>query len=294
MEHLPYEIKDQIIQCFGRSFHFKDTVESFLRSAGVSRELATKYRDEAKFVWARKLLNDLEESEEGRIIQRKILTELCKLRNVPDEVPDRDAGLDALRKLKNLANKNQIEYEEIKKDSTSRAESLKSKTKVIEERNNKLTDLRNSFFAGITSSDRQRSGYEFEDILKELFALSEIEYKKSYKTETQQIDGHFKFDGFNYLLEAKWRKDQPNEAEIGGFQRKVNTKLDATRGLFISVNGFRDEVITEFNGQGANVILMSGEDIMHILEGRIDLRDALQIKIEKASQYGIVYCKIFQ
>lgn len=293
MEHLPYEIKDQLIQCFGRSFHYKDTVESFLRSAGVSRELANKYRNEAKFVWARKLLNDLEESVEGRVIQRKILTELCKLRNVPDEVPDRNAGLDALRKLKNLANKYQIEYQEKKKESKTRSESLKSRTKIIEERNSKLAELRNSFFSGITSDDRQRAGYDLEEILKELFAISEIEYKKSYRTETQQIDGHFKFDGFNYLLEAKWRKDQPNESEIGSFQRKVNTKLDATRGLFISVNGYREEVVSEFNGHGANIILMNGEDLMHILEGRVDLRDALQLKIEKASQYGLVYCKIF-
>lgn len=292
MEHLPYEIKDQIIQCFGRSFHYKDTVESFLRSAGVSRELANKYRNEAKFVWARKLLNDLEESEEGLIIQRKILTELCKLRNVPDEVPDRNAGLDALRKLKSLANKHQIEYEEKKKESKSRKESFKNKTKIIAERNDKLIELRNSFFSGIKATDRQRTGYDLEDLLKDLFALFEIEYKKSYRTETQQIDGHFKFDGFNYLMEAKWRKDQPNESEIGGFQRKVNTKLDATRGLFFSVNGFRDQVISEFSGHGTNIILMTGEDLTHILEGRVDLRDALQIKIEKAAQYGVAYSKI--
>jgi len=292
MEHIPYEIKDQMIQCFGRSFHYKDTVESFLRSAGVSRELTNKYRNEAKFVWARKLLNDLEESDEGLIIQRKILTELCKLRNVPDEVPDRSAGLEALRKLKELANKHQIEYEEKKKESKSRKESFKNKTKIIEERNSKLEELRNVFFSGITATDRQKIGYDLEDLLKDLFALFEIEYKKSYRTETQQIDGHFKFDGFNYLMEAKWRKDQPNESEIGGFQRKVNTKLDATRGLFFSVNGFRDQVISEFSGHGANIILMSGEDLIHILEGRVDLRDALQIKIEKAAQYGLVYSKI--
>lgn len=292
MEHLAYEIKDQIIQCFGRSFHYKDNVESFLRSAGVSRELANKYRDEAKFVWARKVLNDLEETEEGRIIQRRILTELCKLRNVPAEIPDRDAGLEALRKLKEIANKYQIEYEEIKKESKSRSESSKIKAKLIEERNLKLEQIRNSFFSEITSTNRQKAGFDLEDILKNVFALFEIEYKKSYKTETQQIDGHFKFDGFNYLVEAKWRQDKPNETEIGGFQRKVNTKLDATRGLFVSVSGFREEVVSEFNGHGANIILMNGEDLVHILEGRIDLREALHIKIEKASQYGIVYSKI--
>lgn len=293
MEYLSYDVKDQIIQCFGKCFHFKDNVESFLRSAGVSRELAQKYKDEAKYVWARKVLNDLENFEDGKVIQRKILGELCKLRNVPAEVPDRNAGIDALRKLKSMVAEKEIQFEEQKTQTKSRAEQLKDKTKIILERSNKLSELRDMFFKGLTSEDRQKAGYELEHILKELFALSEMEYKKPYKTETQQIDGHFKFDGFNYLVEAKWRKDMPNENEIGGFQRKVITKFDSTRGLFVSVNGYRDEVISQFNGQGANIILMTGEDLMHILEGRIELKEALQIKVDKASQYGIVYSKIF-
>lgn len=116
--------------------------------------------------------------------------------------------------------------------------------------------------------------------------LSNIEYKKSYKTETQQIDGYFRFEGFDYLVEAKWRNDQPNEGEIGTFQRKVITKLESTRGLFFSINGFRDEVIKQFNGNGANIIFFTGEDLALILEGRIELSDVFIKKIEKAAQYG--------
>jgi len=293
MEYLSYDVKDQIIQCFGKCFHYKDNVESFLRSAGVSRELASKYKDQAKYVWARNVLNDLENFEDGKIIQRRILGELCKLRNVPAEVLDRNAGIDALRKLKSLVAEKQIQFEEQKAETKSRADRFKDKNQIIQERSTKLIELKDMFFKGSISEDRQKSGYELEHILKELFALSEIEYKKSYKTENQQIDGHFKLDGFNYLVEAKWKKDMPNENEIGGFQRKVNTKLESTRGLFVSVNGYRDEVVFQFNGQGANIILMSGEDLMHILEGRIELKEALQIKVDKAAQYGIVYTKLF-
>ncbi len=292
MDSLPYEIKEQLIQCFGRCFHYKDNVESFFRSAGVSRELANKYRDQPKFVWAKRLLNDLEESDNGRLLQRKILAQFCKLRDLPDEVPDRNAGLDTLRKLKSLANKYSIEYEEKKQETKNRAENFKKKTDIVLERNQKLTELRDKFYSNVPATNRQKSGYELEDLLKDLFSLFEISYKKSYRTETQQIDGHFKFDGFDYLVEAKWRADLPNESEIGGFQRKVRTKLESTRGLFLSVNGFREEVIEQFNGLGANLILMQGEDLVHILEGRVDLRDALTKKIEKASQYGIIYCKI--
>lgn len=99
----------------------------------------------------------------------------------------------------------------------------------------------------------------------------------------------FSFEGFDYLVEAKWRKDQPNEGEIGSFQRKVNTKLKSTRGIFISVNGYREEVIEAFNNN-TNILLIDGVDLTHLLEGRIELKELLAMKIKYAAQYGKCYC----
>lgn len=293
MENVPYEITNQMIQCFGKCFHYKDTVEAFLISAGLRSEIAKKYRQEAKYVWARRLLTELSEYDEGRILQRRILSELCKLKNLPEDVPDRDAGLEALRTLKSLAYEHDLVSREEKNKSSSRQNIAKTRAKIIQDRNANLQELRDKFYAGVTDSDRQRVGYDLEDILKELFRLFEIEYKKSYRSKTQQMDGHFKYEGFDYLVEAKWRKGQPSETEIGGFQRKVKTKLESTRGIFFSVNGFRDEVVEQFNGHGANILFFTGEDLIHILEGRVDLNDALKRKIETAAQYGKVYSIIF-
>jgi len=282
-----------MIQCFGRSFHYKDTVLTFLLSAGVNRNFAVKYRNEPKFVWARKLLSDLNETEDGRFIQRRILTELCKLRKLPEkEVPDPDAGLSALRNLKKLAYEHEIIAKELEKERKDRKSLRREKLKIFEERAKKVEKLHKKFLEAIRNPDRQQAGYSLEDLLKELFAIFEIEYRKSYKTATQQIDGHFRFEGFDYLVEARWRKDQPNETEIGGFKRKVDTKLESTRGIFVSINGFRDEVVKQFTGIGSNLIFMSGEDLIFILEGRIDLCDALRLKIEKASQEGEVYISL--
>ena len=122
-----------------------------------------------------------------------------------------------------------------------------------------------------------------------MFAVFEIEYRKSYRINTQQIDGHSRFESFDYLVEAKWRKDMPTELEIGGFKRKVDTKIESTRGLFVSMPGYRPEVISQFNGQGANIILIDGSHFVHILEGRYDLRDMLRTIISKAAQEGLVY-----
>jgi hypothetical protein len=290
---LPFEVRNQIIQCIGLCFHYKDNVESFFISCGVEKRLASKYKDQAKFVWARNLLNDLDEKENGFDIERRILTELCKFRNIPDkDAPNPDAGLSALRKLKELAIENKFEVEELKKDSSQRKIIIKEKQKIIEERAETLIDLKNTFYTSVTSTNRQEAGYSLEDILEKLFPLFDIDYRRSYKTGTQQIDGHFKFEGFDYLVEAKWRADQPNENEIGGFERKVITKLESTRGIFVSINGIRDEVIQQFNGKGSNIIFLSGEDLIHILEGRIDLREALRKKIDKAAQEGQVFTQI--
>jgi hypothetical protein len=62
------------------------------------------YEHEPKFKIARQVIGDLEaQGDEGFLLQRRLVTELCRLRNLPDtEVPDKDAGLEALRKLKRV------------------------------------------------------------------------------------------------------------------------------------------------------------------------------------------------
>ena len=289
---LPYEIRDQIVQCIGTCFYYKDNVEAFFVSCGIDKKIASKHRG-YKYVWARELLNELDEMPDGYLLQRKILTELCKFRKIPDpKAENPDAGLSALRKLKELAVENKIEFEETKRDTKSRKIIADEKAKIIEERSRKLEDLKRIFNEGLVKEDRASAGYSLEDILEHLFPLFDLEYRKSYKIVTQQIDGHFNFEGFDYLVEAKWRADQPNESEIGGFERKIETKLESTRGIFVSINGFRNEVITQFEGKGSNIIFMTGEDLTYLLEGRIDLREALKIKIQKAAQEGKVLIPI--
>lgn len=290
---LPYEVRSQIIQCIGLCFHYKDNVEAFFISCGVDRRLTRKHKDLVKFVWARSLLNDLDELDNGFYIQRQILTELCKLKKLPDkDVPNPDAGLSALRTLKELALKNKLEVEEVKRKTENIKIMIDEKQRIAQERATLLNELKIIFMSAITASNRQSAGYSLEDILERLFPIFDLDYRKSYKTETQQIDGYFKFEGFDYLVEAKWREKQPNENDIGGFKRKVDTKLESTRGIFVSINGFRDEVIKSFEGPGNNIIFFSGEDLIHILEGRIDINEVLHKKIDKAAQEGKAYVSV--
>ena len=50
--------------------------------------------------------------DDGFLLQQRLLTELCKLRNLPDSgVPDKDAGLEALRRLKVAAHEHDLGVE---------------------------------------------------------------------------------------------------------------------------------------------------------------------------------------
>ncbi|MGV4330609.1 DEAD/DEAH box helicase [Streptococcus thermophilus] len=62
-----------------------------------------------------------------------------------------------------------------------------------------------------------------------------IDYHDSYRnsTNTQQLDGYFRFEGFDYLVEMKWEKNPVNSPKIASLKQKVDTKLTSTRGLFL-------------------------------------------------------------
>ncbi len=290
---LPFEVREAIVSACGKAFWLKDPFKGFLLSAGVPPALYDRFADESKYKIVRHVLAELDTmGEEGHLIQRRITTELCKLRNVPDEnVPDRDAALQALRWLKQVAATHQIQVEEQQTVAQARVSDARRKQAALVARAQKMEQLRLAFAAMVGSSDDpQNRGYGLEDLLAELFEAHEISYRRPYRTPTEQIDGHFEFKGFDYLVEARWRSEPPNEADLAALKTKVDKKLTSTRGLFVSIVGFRQEVVLEFTrGVSANIVLMDGGDLSLILEGQVSLIDGLDLKIQKAAQEGIIY-----
>jgi hypothetical protein len=290
---LPFEIREAVVAVCGKCFWLKDPFRTFLLSCGVPAELYDRFADDKKFKIARHILGELDQLEdEGYLIQRRIVTEMCKLRKVPDDnVPDMDAAMHALRSLKELALAHKLIALKAQRDSSARAEELRRRQAGLNARAAKTEELRTTFAAMVAATeDPQDRGYGLEDLLAELFAVHEIAFRPRYRTATEEIDGHFSFKGFDYLVEARWRKASPAEADLGVLKTKVDKKITSTRGLFVSVAGFRQEVVLEFTrGVSANIVLMDGSDLTLVLEGRISLSDALDIKIQKAAQEGIIF-----
>lgn len=295
---LPFEIREAVVQVCGKAFWLKDPLRSFLASAGVPSDMFERFADESKYKIVRHILSELDlKGEEGYLIQRRIVTQLCDLRNVPDSsVPDRDAGLQALRSLKELAVSHDLVAKQQRSTIEKRAQEARLRQAALVAKAQKLDELRRAFTAMATSqNDPQQRGYSLEELLAGLFELNEIPYRRSYRTQTEQIDGHFEFKGFDYLVEARWRKGPPSEAELGSFKTKIDKKITSTRGVFVSIVGFRQEVVLEFTrGVSSNIILIDGQDLTLVLEGHVSLTDALDLKTQKAAQERIIYYPLSQ
>ena len=288
MTKISFEIQQQIIQCFGLCFHYKDTVVSFMQTSGVPNHLILKWKSEPKFVWAKNVINELNKTENGRLIIRRIATEFYKMKNIPDEVQDRDRGLDALRKLKRLiGDTQQNKVNETLNNSYHRSKQ-EMKIQLRQQRLKKIEELKTEYYSLFSSDNPQERGYRLEKIVANLFRINDIDYHDLYRnsTNTQQLDGYFRFEGFDYLVEMKWEKNLVNSPKIASLKQKVDTKLTSTRGLFLSINGFRDEVIQDFSNKDAKILFMDGQELSYILENRITLYEALKVKIIGASKTG--------
>ncbi|WP_433032790.1 restriction endonuclease [Actinomycetospora sp. CA-053990] len=153
----------------------------------------------------------------------------------------------------------------------------------------RLDELRAQFYSLHSGSNTpQERGLILESLLRDLFELFDLDPRRSFKLNGEQIDGAFTYEGTDYLVEARWTKDKIQPKHIRDFSGKVHEKLDNTLGVFISINGFTENAETMNLGSGGrpNVILITGADLNAVLEGRIDLVQLLLRKRRHAAHTG--------
>jgi hypothetical protein len=182
---LPFEVREAIVQVCGKAFWLKDPLRAFLVSAGVAPDIYDRFADESKFKIARHILSELDAAgDDGWVVQRRIVTDLCPLRGIPDAaVVDRDAAFAALRHLKEVAAAHQLLVAQEHTDAARRQQESKRRQAVLAARAQKTDELRAAFTALATShDDPQGRGYSQEDLLAELFELHEIQYRRPFRT----------------------------------------------------------------------------------------------------------------
>lgn len=146
-----------------------------------------------------------------------------------------------------------------------------------------LKTLKLDFFSTF-SLDPIKRGFTFEKILKTLNDLFSLDSRGSYRINGEQIDGAFTLDNTDYILEAKWHTPPIDHTHIIVFIEKINTKLDNTLGLFVSHSAFTDTAIEKANQK--NIILMDGEDLLYVMENKIDYLELLRNKKRHAAETG--------
>ncbi len=220
----------------------------------------------------------------GDLIKKTNFNELKRSDNYQNLLINVKENIEELKKIYG-------QHENIVKEKEKREDAKKRYLKDIESKkyfNDKLEELKRIFFDSYSLEARKR-GYKFEEILRELNDLFDLDPRGSYKVSGEQIDGAFSFDNTDYIIEAKWYTPPIDHTHIILFIEKVNTKLDNTLGLFISHSAFTETAIEKANNK--NIILMDGEDLVNILENKIDYLDLLRRKKRHASETGQSFLK---
>ncbi len=237
----------------------------------------------------RNILEVLEESNKTETLNN-IISNFFRLKHAVDrDALDEKKAKQLLSEFREIVGNDPID----KEIERRKREELKSKHKTAiddqKSQKKRLEDINIIFTSLVTTTEYtpQQRGYKLEDLFCDLLQFSELEYSRPYKTpDGEQIDGHFKYEKFDYLIESKWEDGQIKQKDLSIFDGKIKGKAQSTRGLFLAANGFDKNAIVKFSGDAPRIILITGEDLAVILSGRVLFYDAMKAKVEAIVRYG--------
>jgi hypothetical protein len=151
----------------------------------------------------------------------------------------------------------------------------------------RLEQLKDQYVRMLQMAPQQR-GYALERLLRDLFDAFDLDPRSSFRVVSagDQIDGGFTIDGAHFIVEAKFEQAPSDRGALDGFSVKVEMRADITQGLFVAIAGFQLSAVERHSHKGSPMILMTGEDLFLVLDGRIDLRELLRRKIRHAAMTG--------
>lgn len=194
------------------------------------------------------------------------------------------AAVNELKKITEIHDKVVKSEDNIEERRNREALKLKQNTAVRQ----KLEEVKKEYCSLLSSSNFQQRGYKLETILYDLFGLFDLDPRASFRNIGEQIDGAFSLEGTDYLFEGKWQQEVSSIGDLDAFSGKVQRKLDNTLGLFLSINGFSQDGVKAYSTGRPVLLLMSGADLMAVLEERIDFVSLILRKRRHAAQTGEV------
>jgi hypothetical protein len=168
-------------------------------------------------------------------------------------------------------------------EETQRTETLKKKYASLAEMKEDFNKI------SLNSETSQARGFALEKFLTKMANFYDLKVTEAFKIKGTQIDGTIKYDGENYLIEAKWHDRQLSDEPLMAFCHKQGINMHG-RGIFISINGITEGCFIMLkNSSVKNTIIFDGEDLTLILEEMITLPQALEKKVHAAQTRGEFY-----
>ncbi len=290
------EIKLKIIS-LSKCFWFWNSYYNFYSSVlGVAkRKLEVKFPKNSynKYTVTEIILDELEESENVDKI-KEIISNFYNLEKPFDknDNPKYEEAVFELKEFKNIVGKDVLQEEMGKKEFKEKLKKRKIEDSLEKEKNKKLDKMKNKFleYAKITTQkEKQERGFWLEKSFYELLELEQIRNTKSYRNGHEQIDGHFKFKAFDYLVEIRWTDSQVKQKDISIFDGKLATKGQSTRGFILSISGFDKSAVDTATKGKPKLIFMDASEFMSILDGRNKFYDIFLSKEDGLARFGKVY-----
>ncbi|MEI7579500.1 MAG: hypothetical protein WCJ58_05705 [bacterium] len=299
MKKVSYQTKEYIVKLAGSCFWYWGSFHSFLKSCQVPDSIIQRYPKEVftnKYLVMRGIIDELDSRNDTNTIQI-IISEFYRLtKPVDDGVKDPKYTKELLEEFRNHVGKDPIDTEIENRKKQEKKDSYVDKILTLKKNNEYLNKLNQTFSELITTAaiTQQNKGYKLEEIFYDLLKLEEFNYMKPYKIKTEQIDGHFKFQSFDYLVEIKFEAELIKKDPIAIFDNKIKSKAQSTRGFFLAPNGFDQDHVNTFEGNSPRLILMDGLDWIAILEGKFSFFDMLDRKVDELVKSGNIYFKVYK
>lgn len=288
---LNFEAKEKMVELSGACFWYWAGFFSFLDSCGVPKPLQRKYPKGAynKYTMMRAILTELDQLGNTDLIN-SVASGFYRLKGPldPDQLDEKKAKR-LLSEFRQVIGDDPIEAEIQKREQSKARASHEISIANRRAQSARLSAL-NSEFLDLTKTSAltpQQRGYKLEALFFDLLHLSELEHKKPYRTPgKEQIDGHFKYEKFDYLVEVKWTQEPTKQPDLSVFDGKIRGKAQSTRGFFVSANGFDPIAVQKYSGDYPRILLMTGEDLALVLSGQVLFCDVLQAKVDAIVRLG--------
>jgi hypothetical protein len=288
---LSFEAKEKMVQLAAACFWYWDGLHNFLKSCGIPETLYMKYPRDAynKYTFMRAVLDELD--RDGREEQiNEIVSGFYRLSGARDtEQLDAKKAKRLLTEFRGIVGNDPIESEIKKREQKQVRASYEQHIGAIQTRNLRIEKINGAFqdLTNATNVTPQQRGFKLERLFFDLVDVSELQHTLPFRNPgNEQIDGHFIYEKFHYLVETKWEQASTKQPDLSIFDGKIRGKAQSTRGFFLSASGFDEFAVQKYQGDSPRIILMTGEDLALILGGRMSFTDALQAKVDAIVRLG--------